>query len=305
MVGLVAPFLLFEDMLHRGSDGEHHIIRKNDINFDSRWVYNGATRLAAPRPDVALGYILNEDTCGVTTALFTEDEERILLKFAVNADLFDPFITCQMKSAFGNMPTADIQTTRDAIAVLAARYALHSFPGVSPTPVDLHHWSVTCDGRMAYLWLHWAVLEKGFGLRHYMTNFVATALDGGDKRLEDMRMYLRNILGFARDERVARLKHIAALIKHNESKIAKSYETFTDPGFVEGSDGLNSKGRMTDNKSPQTPRRPPQTSPGSNKRSRTQGPQTLQTPLRWNVRHDQRTSQANTNADDDRDELAD
>lgn len=164
----VVPLLLFNDKLLDRINGEHHIVRKHDLNFEAQWVTKGKFKLATPRPDVSIGYILDMETCNRTSSLFNEDEERALLSFAVNKEILAPFITCQMKSACGDMPTADIQITRDAVAILNAAFALLDAAGEVPTVEDLHHWSVTCNGTMAHLWLHWAIVEPVFGLRHYM-----------------------------------------------------------------------------------------------------------------------------------------
>lgn len=254
VVGLVVPYLLFEDMLHRGG-GEHHIIRKEDLNFDPRWVSFGKKKLATPRPDVTIGYILDGDTCGLTRALFDLDEETVLLRYAVNRDLLSPFLSSQLKSAFGAMPNADVQTTRDGYAVINATFAMLQAADERPTPVDLHHWSVTCDGTTAHLWLHWAVVERGFGLRHHSKTTLSTTLYGGDPRLDEMRLRLRNILDFALDRRVSRLKEVVKKIRNRE---ASSHISFSDPGFVEG-DVTSTPPQV----SLSTPKRRPQHNPRS------------------------------------------
>lgn len=210
----VAPLLLFKDRLI-GSDGEHSIRLDANVYLRQYLVNNGSTQLTQPRPDICVGYVRRYEADGRTMAKFTTEEETVLLRYnaSTGSETLFPFVTGQAKSAGDNYEKVVLQTARDALALSRSMINLCNAAGVCPTVVDPLHWSITCNAREVALHIHWNEQQIDGTFRYHMKEVTRADLGATGRGLSTYRAYLRNILDYALNQRVARLKELVQAVR--------------------------------------------------------------------------------------------
>jgi hypothetical protein len=189
---LLAPRLLFKGKLDDAINGEDHIRLDFNVKFDHRFVENGARKLSQPQYGACVGYIRAQHARGLTRALFTEEEEMVLLRHGASTtnETLYPFLTGHFESSTKS------ERIRDAIAFDTSMRELFAAADIIPTGLDTQHWSVTCDAGSASLYVHWSVPAFDGKIRFFMKEVIQSDLVN-DNRLSLMMEYLRNILDYA------------------------------------------------------------------------------------------------------------
>lgn len=219
IVNLISGAMTFKGKYDDPVDGEHHIRLDVNISFKKSLVCNRFRQLTQPQPDLCVGYILERDAAPRTTALFASEEEKVLLDFGpstLRLTIF-PVVTAQVKTSKADYEKASAQTARDIMALDAAMRNLVAASGLTVTAVDTLHWSLTCNGQVMILFIHWSVRHADGRITYYMKEFFKTFLSGSTEALPQMRAYMRNILDFALNQRVQRLKAIVHRIRNPDA----------------------------------------------------------------------------------------
>lgn len=215
LVRSLAPLALFGDKISYPFNGPDYIRLDFNVSFWRHLVNNGRRQLTQPQADMCVGYVRQYQAEGRTSAKFTKDEEAVLLKYnaSTTKETLFPFVIGQAKTAQGNYDKAILQSARDATALSRSIQKLCEAAGEALTVVDTLHWSVTCNARELSLHIHWSVQQGNGSFRHYMKEFAYARLSAEGQGLPEYRAYMRNILDFALEQRVQRLKYLVHKIK--------------------------------------------------------------------------------------------
>lgn len=213
-ISLIAQYLMFPDCTNPGDErGERNVSFVFEAQFNRQYVkHRDGSSLTQPRPDLTNGYMSRKVARGLIPAPFDEDEEQILNENNIHSEALCPYITAEFKSARVALFIASLQAARNGVAVQNYLQALYERAGMQPSVVDTCHWSIVCNTQSAQLFLHW----RGEGGKYHMRPFCSADLRASFKQLDKnpamvtLRRYLRNILEYALNERLRRIKDVIA-----------------------------------------------------------------------------------------------
>jgi hypothetical protein len=174
------------------------------------------SRLEQPQPDHSLGYVLADIAAALgRDAPFTYAEERVFSSLSVCAVQSFPFLTAQWKSIRnnGNHHAAREQAARDGATIVASTFQFFkkARPDRDPPPEDTCHFSLTCDLETVLLYCHWRCID-GDQVTYEMERIQQAFLSECDS-LIPVRHTLRNIIEYAQDTRLARIRAAIPLLE--------------------------------------------------------------------------------------------
>ncbi|KAF1948946.1 hypothetical protein CC80DRAFT_529721 [Byssothecium circinans] len=191
------------------------VYSKDEINLHryflppapDRTVKQDWKELSQPRPDTAIGYVTRRDAQSTeppSATAFTAEEERLLDAFCLTQYLHFPFLTSQWKTPNSNenISHAHNQAARDGAVIVNYLHSFYSlaYPDHEPGPIDIVHYSLTCDLHTAQIWVHWRD-EEG----HHMEIIFEFSLREVEEIVQ-ARGILKNILNHAIGDRLAKIK---------------------------------------------------------------------------------------------------
>lgn len=150
-----------------------------------------------------------------TESLFTAEEEQLVFarRLAVSKHVLFPFLTAQIKS--GNQDAsiqgAELQSLRDAAAIVRANIVLAQLADVTSSPVDTCHFSSTCDLSTARLYVHYT-LNPDDAFPSYKTKEVYECRFKADSENQAWRTHMRNLYTWVITDRAIELKKVIALL---------------------------------------------------------------------------------------------
>ena len=221
---LIIAHLMFPDR-RRDSEAPANICLVNETYFDRQYVKHpaGGRNLRQARPDRVNAYLPSWLAQGLVDVPFTLEEEAILDDGNLHPDVYSPWLTGQFKNADHGHTVAMKQGARDATAVQNWYLQFFSRAEMIPTVVDTVHWSITCNFETVKLFCHWYSSEN----KYHMTEHSRVSLRGPHRKLERnedmarMRKYLRNLLEWAQNERLNRIREVIAAIRVKRANEAK------------------------------------------------------------------------------------
>jgi hypothetical protein len=131
----------------------------------------------------------------------------------VSKTVLFPFLTAQFKSASqdASIQGAELQSLRDAAAIVRANTLVAQLVGLAPSPVATCHFSSTCDLNIVRLYLHYT-LDPNHSFPTYITKEVYECRLKVDAEVQTWRSYMRNLYAWAISDRTAALKQTVALL---------------------------------------------------------------------------------------------
>lgn len=170
-IDLLAKCLLFDGKGwdDEGEIGVEYLARRkpqfNTIYFPRKpQGIDGVRTSKQPRPDHALGYIsnMNADVARVAAPFSLEEEDKMNHE-ALSIACYYPFMTVEWKRylADAGHARAEIQVAKTGYCAVRAMEGLYGAAGVSYTPADTAHFSITVDGYLVRLWIHFRSIYKG------------------------------------------------------------------------------------------------------------------------------------------------
>ncbi|KAJ4989556.1 hypothetical protein SVAN01_04933 [Stagonosporopsis vannaccii] len=150
---------------------------------------------------------------------FVEAEWSIIQHHMVEGihdEVHFPFMTAEFERAKGrSIHFADLQ---EACAGIAANNHMRDFlqkAGFAVTELDTVHFSITCDARVAALHLHWLDSSGFYCMKRIYVTLLAAPdhLGNINAGMVAMRGYIRNIVAWAKDVRLKRIKAAVAVVQ--------------------------------------------------------------------------------------------
>lgn len=216
-LALIAPYLMFPDCTDLGDDrAEKDVYFAYECQFERPYVrHSNGSCLTQPRPDKTNSYMPQRIAGGRISAPFDDDEEAILNEDSIHRDALCPFLTAEFKNAMDGLLVATLQGARDGVAVQNYLQALFDRADMTPTVVDTCHWSLTCNTQSAQLSLHWWGQDGRYHMHEFCNGNLRAPCCELDRNgnMVRLRKFLRNILGYAMNERLRRIKEVIAAIQ--------------------------------------------------------------------------------------------
>ncbi|KAJ4985100.1 hypothetical protein SVAN01_09403 [Stagonosporopsis vannaccii] len=215
---IISQWLLPREEDH-GLGGEAFIAVAIDSRLAEQYVkYPGdeSLDLKCPKPDRIIGFASYHSEL---RSIFDEAQWTVIQRYTVgflHNEAHFAIITAEFKSAKGKgIYYAALQQACSGIAANNYMRDFFRSAGITPTTLDTVHFGITCDATRVVLYLHWIDMDG----RHYMKRIFETLMAADDhlgswnEGMVKMRNYIRNIVAWARDVRIVKIKAAIAARK--------------------------------------------------------------------------------------------
>jgi hypothetical protein len=220
-IELITKYLMFPDRTDPLDErGERDISFVHEAQFDRQYVqHTDGTFLTQPRPDRTNAYLSQYNTCDLVPAAFTEEEEAIICEGSIHKEALFPWLIGEFNSAKIGIRIAVLQCARTGLAVNNYLAKFYRRADIEPTVVETCHWSIACNPEIAHLLLHWRAQDGRYHVHSFSRASLRAPFSNLDRNedMVKMRKCLRNILEYARNERLQRLKQVIAAIQKKEN----------------------------------------------------------------------------------------
>jgi hypothetical protein len=210
---MISMWLMFRDQSHQLLDRELWISLINETQFNREYFIHKESNRSLPlsRPDRTDGYVSRAYSAGMTSP-FSEEEEYIIRHHMVpllHDDALFPWLTAEFKSALEqSIAWAALQCARHGVGVCNYMRRFYAAADITASMTENIHFSVACDANQAILLVHWIGNDGKYYMQQACQAHISpsTALGTKNDQMVLMRMYLRNILDWATDERLGRIR---------------------------------------------------------------------------------------------------